>query len=157
LRLLLRTTSAWQAAPAEALSQGLHASALCADLRFPWGSSSSPVAKRATMLVRAAAHLRPSDVWPFDRSTATKNGFVQQCLPWSPTTPTPSAARRLPPVPTLLVNGDHDLSTPLEWARREAALIPSGRLVVVHGAGHSVQFRAMSDAGRDAVTAFLTG
>ena len=69
---------------------------------------------------------------------------------------TPSAARRLPPVPTLLVNGDHDLSTPLEWARREAAVIPSGRLVVVRGAGHSVQMRAVSDAGRNAVAAFLT-
>ena len=157
LRPMLRTTGAWQAAPAEALSQGLHASALCADLRFPWGSSSSPVAGRGAKLARAAARLRARDLWPFDRTTATKNGFVQQCLPWSPTTPTPTVARRLPPVPTLLVNGDHDLSTPLEWARREAALIPSGRLVVVHGAGHSVQFRAQSDAGRDAVAAFLTG
>jgi len=157
LRLMLRTTSAWQAAPAEALSQGLHASALCADMRFPWGSSSTPVPGRAAKLSRAAARLRPRDVSPFDRATAMGTGFVQQCLPWSPTTPTPPAPRRLPAVPTLLVNGDHDLSTPLEWARREAALIPSGRLVVVHGAGHSVQFRATSDAGRDAVTAFLTG
>jgi pimeloyl-ACP methyl ester carboxylesterase len=54
------------------------------------------------------------------------------------------------------VTGDRDLSTPLEWARREAAVIPSGRLVVIHGAGHSVQVRAVSDAGRDAVAAFLT-
>jgi pimeloyl-ACP methyl ester carboxylesterase len=156
LRLMLRTTGTWQSAPAEALSQGLHASALCADLRFPWGSSSTPVSARAARLTRAAARLRARDVWPFDRATAVGNGFVRQCLPWSPTAPTPSAARRLPLVPTLLVNGDRDLSTPLEWARREAAFIPSGRLVVVHGAGHSVQVRAVSDAGRDAVAAFLT-
>jgi pimeloyl-ACP methyl ester carboxylesterase len=153
---MLQTTTAWQAAPAEALSQGLHASALCADLRFPWGSSSTPVSVRAARLARAAARLRARDVWPFDRATAVGNGLVQQCFPWSPTTPTPLATRRLPPVPTLLVNGDRDLSTPLEWARREAAVIPSGRLVVVHGAGHSVQVRAVSDAGRDAVAAFLT-
>ena len=156
LRLLLRTTSVWQAAPAEALSQGLHASALCADWRFPWGDSGTPVSVRAARLARAAARLRSRDVWPFDRATATGNGLEQQCLPWAATPPTPSAARRLPPVPTLLVNGDHDLSTPLEWARREAAVIPSSRLVVVRGAGHSVQVRAVSDAGRNAVAAFLT-
>ena len=60
-------------------------------------------------------------------------------------------------VPALLVNGDHDLSTPLEWARKELALAPKGKLVVVHGAGHSVQSRAVSDAGRRAVAAFLLG
>ena len=58
-------------------------------------------------------------------------------------------------VPTLLVNGDHDLSTPLEWAREELALAPHGTLVVVHGAGHSVQSRAVSDVGRQAVARFL--
>jgi pimeloyl-ACP methyl ester carboxylesterase len=157
LRLMLRTTSSWQAAPAEALSQGLHASAICADWRFPWGSSTAPVGGRAAKLARAAARVQARDVAPFDRTTLMKRGFVQQCLPWSPTTPTPTAPRRLPRVQTLLVNGDHDLSTPLEWARREAALIPSSRLVVVHGAGHSIQFRAVSDTGRNAVTAFLTG
>jgi pimeloyl-ACP methyl ester carboxylesterase len=81
---------------------------------------------------------------------------MRQCLPWAPTPPTP-----LPPrgaklrVPVLLVNGDHDLSTPLEWAREELALAPLGKLVVVRGAGHSVQARAVSDAGRNAVARFL--
>ena len=49
-------------------------------------------------------------------------------------------------VPTLLVSGDHDLSTPLEWAREELKLVPHGKLVVVPGAGHSTQSRAV--AGR---------
>jgi pimeloyl-ACP methyl ester carboxylesterase len=153
---LLQTVRRWNAAPAEELSQGLHASALCADWRFPWGDSRVPVSGRGATLARAAARLRPRDVAPFDRATAIGNGVVQQCLPWTPTVPTPSAARRLPRVPTLLLNGDRDLSTPLEWARREAAVTPAGRLVVVHGAGHSVQVRATSDAGRRAVVDFLT-
>jgi pimeloyl-ACP methyl ester carboxylesterase len=156
LNELLRTVRRWDASPAEELSQGLHASALCADWRFPWGDSRAPVSGRNAELERAAARLRPAHVAPFDRATATGNGVVQQCLPWSPTTPTPPAARRLPRVPTLLLNGDRDLSTPLEWARREAAVTPAGRLVVVHGAGHSVQVRAASDAGRRAVVDFLT-
>ncbi len=154
---LLRTARIWDAAPADALSQGLHASALCADFRFPWGDSRAPLATRAAKLARAVAQLRASDVSPFDRATAAGNGIEQQCLPWAPSPATPSAARRLPRVPTLLVNGDRDLSTPLEWARRELAVAPAGRLVVVHGAGHSVQNRAISDAGREAIADFLTG
>src|SRR5262249_17863723 len=113
LDALLSTSRNWDAAPAEALSQGLHASALCGDMRFPWGASPAPVAGRSAKLARWVARLRASDVAPFDRATATGNGFVRQCLPWAPTTPTPSVPKRLPCVPTLLLNGDRDLSTPL--------------------------------------------
>jgi pimeloyl-ACP methyl ester carboxylesterase len=154
----LATTRRWSAAPADELSQGLHAAALCGDWRFPWGTSATPLAARAAALRRFAARQPPSALWPYDRATLTGNGFVRQCLPWAPTEPTPAPARtKLPPVPTLLLAGDRDLSTPLAWARREAALAPRGRLVVVHGAGHSVQSRAISDAGRRAVARFLAG
>jgi pimeloyl-ACP methyl ester carboxylesterase len=113
---------------AEALSQGLHASTLCADTPMPWGGP----------------------------ATATGQGLVRTCLWWPPTpAPRPRLARDLPPVPVLLLAGDRDLSTPLEWARREAARAPKGRLVVVPGAGHSVQTRTA--AGRVAATAFLHG
>jgi pimeloyl-ACP methyl ester carboxylesterase len=57
----------------------------------------------------------------------------------------------------LLLGGDRDLSTPLAWARQELSLAPRGRLVVVPGAGHSVQMRAFSDRGREAVRALLQG
>jgi pimeloyl-ACP methyl ester carboxylesterase len=138
------------------LDQGLHASTLCADWRYPWGNSAAPLAGRAAKLRAAVARIPAAKLYPFDRRTASGNGFVRQCLPWSPTAPT-----RLPHgkllVPTLLVNGDHDLSTPLAWARRQLALTPHGRLVVVPGAGHSVQSRATSDAGRHAVAQFLLG
>jgi pimeloyl-ACP methyl ester carboxylesterase len=152
-------TANWGAATASQLSQGLHASALCSDWRFPWGDSASAPRGRAALLDRAAARLRSGDLGPFDRATATGNGIVRQCLPWPATEPTPEPRRgtKLPAVPTLLLAGSHDLSTPLEWARREAALAPEGRLVVVSGAGHSVQVRAKSDAGRRAVARFLTG
>jgi pimeloyl-ACP methyl ester carboxylesterase len=152
----LQTAKGYQQAPADALDQGLHASALCADWRYPWGDSSSPLAGREAKLARAVAKLPASSLAPFDRRTARDNGFVRQCLPWSPTPATPPAARGAKlQVPTLLVSGDHDLSTPLEWARKELALAPKGRLVVVPGAGHSVQSRATSDAGRIAVSRFL--
>jgi pimeloyl-ACP methyl ester carboxylesterase len=60
-------------------------------------------------------------------------------------------------VPALLVNGDHDLSTPLEWAREELRLTTEAKLVVVRGAGHSTQSRASSDVSRKAVARFLLG
>jgi pimeloyl-ACP methyl ester carboxylesterase len=155
---LVRTVHGWEETPAERLSQGLHAAALCGDWRLPWGWSSAPLAGRAAALTRWAVSLRASTTWPFDRATAVGNGFVQQCLPWPPTEPTPpvSPGARLR-VPTLMVSGDRDLSTPLEWARQEAALAPGSRLVVVRGAGHSVQSRARNEAGRQAVAAFLLG
>jgi pimeloyl-ACP methyl ester carboxylesterase len=156
LNALLRTSRRWERAPARALSQGLHASALCADWRFPWGDSNAPVTTRGARLAAAAARLARRDVWPFDRATAVGNGIVQQCLPWPQTEATPRVRPYLPAVPALLLAGDRDLSTPLEWARREAELAPAGRLLVVSGAGHDVQVRARSDLGRRAVVAFLT-
>ena len=138
------------------LDQGLHASALCADWRYPWGDSAAPLAGRAAKLRAAVAGIPAAKLYPFDRRTASGNGFIRQCLPWAPTAPTPLPSGKLL-VRTLLVNGDHDLSTPLAWARQQLALTPHGKLVVVPGAGHSVQSRAVSDKGRTAVAHFLLG
>jgi pimeloyl-ACP methyl ester carboxylesterase len=156
LERLLTGVRGYQQASANELDQGLHASALCADWRYPWGDSAAPLATRAAKLRAAVARLRPADLYPFDAATALGNGFVGQCLPWAPAPPTPLARGKLT-VPTLLVNGDRDLSTPLQWAREELRYAPRGRLVVVPGAGHSVQSRARSEVGRRAVAAFLLG
>ena len=145
-----------QSTPATALDQGLHASALCADWRYPWGDSAAPLAGRDAKLRTAVGRLSPASLYPFDAVTAAGNGFIRQCLPWTPTRPTPLPRGKLL-VPTLLVNGDHDLSTPLAWARKQLAVTPKGRLVVVAGAGHSVQSRAKNGAGRAAVARFLLG
>jgi pimeloyl-ACP methyl ester carboxylesterase len=157
LNRFLGAASAYQReTPAAALDQGLHASALCADWRYPWGTSAAPLAGRAAKLRAEVARILPKQLYPFDARTASHIGFVRQCLPWSPTAPTPPPHGKLL-VPTLLVNGDHDLSTPLTWAREELALTPHGKLVVVPGAGHSVQSRAVSNIGRAAVARFLLG
>jgi pimeloyl-ACP methyl ester carboxylesterase len=150
---LLQTARAWQQASPGELDQGLHASALCADWRWPWGDSAAPLAGRERKLARAAAAV---NTYPFDRATATGNGFVRQCLPWAPTPPTPLARGKIT-VPALLVEGDRDLSCSVEWAREELALTTHGKLVVVPGAGHSAQSRAVSNVGRIAVERFLNG
>jgi pimeloyl-ACP methyl ester carboxylesterase len=154
LRRIVRVVRRAQRAPAQVLSQGLHAATLCADARPPWGGSAAPLAGREAALRAAAAKTDPA---PYDRATVAGNGFAQTCLRWPPT-PAPAApAGDLPPVPTLLLAGDRDLSTPLAWAREQAARTPQGRLVVVRGAGHSVQSRAPGGQGRRAVQRFLLG
>jgi pimeloyl-ACP methyl ester carboxylesterase len=157
--LLALETSIHQAAgaPPELFSSGLHAATICADLRLPW-SSTTPLAARPRLLARRLVSLPDTAFWPFTRATAARNGLVTTCLPWPPTPAVPSPrASKLPSVPVLLVNGDRDLSTPLEWAREEARLAPRGKLVVVHGESHSIQSREQGGAGRAAVEAFLLG
>jgi pimeloyl-ACP methyl ester carboxylesterase len=156
LESFIASMHAGDQAPPEALDQGLHASTLCGDWRYPWGNSSAPIAGREAALRHAVAKLPASALFPFDRATATGNGFIRQCLPWAPTPPTPLDGSKIT-VPTLLVNGDHDLSTPLEWARQELARTTKGKLVIVPGAGHSTQSRSISNVSRKAVAAFLLG
>jgi len=140
--------------PADELSQGLHASALCSDWTFPWGTSAAPLDGRDAAVQDAVAAVPEPDLVPFDDRTAAGNGFVRQCLPWAPVPDAPLDRRgRLPDVPTLLLAGTHDLSTPLEWAKREAQVAPSGQLVVVEGAGHSVA--RQGGRGREALRSFL--
>jgi pimeloyl-ACP methyl ester carboxylesterase len=152
---IVRAVRRAQRAPAGVLSQGLHAATICADLRPPWGSSAAPLAGREAALEQAAAKADPT---PFDRATVVGNGLAQTCLRWPPTPapPTPRAAD-LPNVPTLLLAGGRDLSTPLPWAREQAAHSPGGRLVVVPDSGHSVQSRSPNGEGRRAVERFLLG
>ena len=140
-------------------SSGLHAATLCTDMRFPWGSDAVPVSQRMPALVKATAKLATNQVWPFDAKTAADDGFVQTCLNWPLTPPAPEASptSKLPAVPTLILAGDRDLSTPLAWAQEEAASAPLAKLVIVHGAAHSIQAREPGDQGRQALYGFLLG
>jgi pimeloyl-ACP methyl ester carboxylesterase len=151
---IVRAVRRAQRAPANVLSQGLHAATACADLRPPWGGSAAPLAGRDAALRRAAAVVDPA---PWDRATVVGNGLVLTCLRWPPIPALPGPTGDLPPVPTLLLAGDRDLSTPLPWAREQKAHTPNGRLVIVPGAGHSVQSRAPGGKGRRAVERFLLG
>jgi hypothetical protein len=88
---LIARVHAGDAATAGELSQGLHASTLCADMPMPWGGPDTPLAIRPAALARSVARLTTAQVWPFDRATAAGNGIIQTCLYWPPT-PAPSAA-----------------------------------------------------------------
>jgi pimeloyl-ACP methyl ester carboxylesterase len=166
LSALIAQVHADDAATPGELSQGLHASTLCADIPMPWGGPGAPLAVRSAALARSVAGLTTAQVWPFDRATAAGNGIIQTCLHWPPTPATPAtgpgsgpsaaAARALlPHVPVLLLAGGHDLSTPLAGARAEAALASEGRLFVVPTAGHSIQNRAAGNPAQAEIARFL--
>ncbi|MER8099214.1 alpha/beta fold hydrolase [Kitasatospora sp. NPDC094016] len=145
------------AAPAEELSQGLHSAALCADSRFPWGTTDTPVAGRAAVLERTRQRLTAEQTWPYDPATATGLGSLLVCLDWprERVPPAPSEHRKLPDVPVLLLGGDRDLSTPYEVLYQQAESAHDPQIVIVPGAAHSVQNRAANPAGRQAVYDFL--
>ncbi|WP_064742934.1 alpha/beta fold hydrolase [Pseudonocardia spinosispora] len=138
------------------LSQGLHTASVCEDLLAPW-TATTPIGERGPLAARAIAGLPDTAFFPFDRDTATGNGAVRTCLQWPATEVAPfQAGRMLPPVPTLLLAGDHDLNTPLAWTQQEAARAPHGTLVVIPGSGHITQNADNGPAGRQAVAKFLT-
>jgi pimeloyl-ACP methyl ester carboxylesterase len=145
LEALLAAIKRAESVPASFLSQGLHESTLCPELASPWDPA-EPRSRRAAALTSLAAATPDAGLYPFDRATATGNGLVEDCLGWPPTPPpavpggTPAA--ELPAVPVLLLSGERDLSTPMAWARQEAAMAPDGQLIEVPDAGHSVQLRA---------------
>jgi pimeloyl-ACP methyl ester carboxylesterase len=160
LRAFLASVRRAEAVPASFLSQGLHESTLCQELAAPWAPA-APAGRRAASLSALAKSTPEADLYPFDRATAARNGLAQDCLDWPPTQP-PAAPQgaptaRLPAVPVLLLSGERDLSTPLAWARAEAAMAPKGQLLEVRGAGHSVQLRARDPNVRRTVARFLSG
>jgi len=56
--------------------------------------------------------------------------------------------------PTLVLRGERDPVAPQAWCERLASLLPDGRLVVVAGAGHALNWSRPRDAAR-AIRAFL--
>jgi pimeloyl-ACP methyl ester carboxylesterase len=154
---LLRLTAAVRrgnAEPATSLSMGLHAATLCADFPFPWGGADATAQQRRTAL-RAATRALPSDLGPFDRTTAAGNGTMVTCLRWPPTDVAPAPAPGpLPAVPILVLAGSWDLSTPLDSARAEARRSPTARLVVLPQLGHAT---ILQPCTQPAVARFFAG
>ncbi|MGH3713485.1 MAG: alpha/beta hydrolase [Micromonosporaceae bacterium] len=140
--------------PPQQLSAGLHLAAVCADITdMPWGDSAAPLAGRDEALHAAVSELETEEVWPFQKRTAGEQGLVANCRHWPSARPMPAPPHRTLSMPVLLLSGNRDLSTPLEWAEQQLAHTPYGTHVVIDGAGHSVQRR--SPAGARAATDFL--
>lgn len=125
------------------LSWGAHEATFCGDMEWPWGPVSSGMNGRLQAARLAAGRLPRSSVYPFDQATAAGNGALVACSRWPQTgIAKPPAPGPLPAVPTLILTGAWDLSTPVVNARKELARSSTAELVVVPYVGHSAFGRA---------------
>jgi pimeloyl-ACP methyl ester carboxylesterase len=128
----------------------------CEESTFPWDRAASA----ETRLQQASAAVRglPASVFaPFDREVAFLGEAITVCAGWPNAAPPPDPPGALPAVPTLVLDGEADLRTPVEDARRVAAQIPGAQVVTVPHTGHSVLGSDLSTCAQDAVKAFFAG
>jgi pimeloyl-ACP methyl ester carboxylesterase len=137
-------------------SDALFAATRCEESVFPWDRAASP-SVRASQATAAAKRLGRAAVDPFDSNVALLGEILPLCVGWPNAAPPPSPPAPLPAVPTLILDGDADLRTPLEDARSVGARIPGSQVVGIPFTGHSVLGSDLSDCSAQAVAAFFGG
>ncbi len=136
LRLKRRAVQLENAAPdPRELSTALYAATTCEEAALPWPRG-TPFAERRARAVQAVGELPEAGLRPFDRATVLGSDLLDLCSRW-PEAAAPPSSGPLPDVPTLLVEGQDDLRTPLESARAVAAGLPRAQVVGVRDVGHS--------------------
>jgi pimeloyl-ACP methyl ester carboxylesterase len=124
--------------PPRLLSSALYAATTCEETPFPWARVTVPDPfERRRQAALAAGGAPDTAFFPFDRATAVDNDLIALCGSWpaAPADPT-FGLGPLPDVPVLLLEGEDDLRTPVENARRVAAQFPRSSVVVAPATGH---------------------
>jgi pimeloyl-ACP methyl ester carboxylesterase len=126
--------------PAEIVSSALFAATTCEETTFPWARNAAPdPAERRRQAAANAALVPDSAFRPFDRATALDSDILSLCDRWPAAPVAPALGPGpLPDVPVLLLDGEDDLRTPVENARRVAALFAHASVLAVPATGHSV-------------------
>jgi pimeloyl-ACP methyl ester carboxylesterase len=137
-------------------SDALFAATRCEETLFPWDRAADPVT-RARQATAAARALNASSLRPFNRTIALEGELIPLCVGWPVASPAPAATGPLPQVPTLILEGQADLRTPLEDGQAVANQIPGATVVAIPHTGHSVLGSDLSNCGTNAVTAFFAG
>ena len=139
------------------LSATLYAATVCTEETFPWDWHANTLTRLAE--ARSIVNAIPeSQLFPFDHQTVFDSDEVNLCSRWPavarPPLPPPGP---LPDVPALLVSGQDDLRTPLEGAKKVAALLPHSSFVSVPGTGHSVYGSDLTGCSDRALGEFFSG
>jgi pimeloyl-ACP methyl ester carboxylesterase len=137
-------------------SDALFAATRCEETAFPWDRAAD-ANTRALQATAAANALSPAALRPFNRNVALRGELIPLCVGWPVASPAPGATGPLPQVPTLVLEGQADLRTPLEDGQAVAAQIPGATVVAIPHTGHSVLGSDLSTCGMDAVAAFVIG
>jgi pimeloyl-ACP methyl ester carboxylesterase len=143
--------------PPRLLSSAVYAATSCEEVTMPWPRTTPPdAAERHRLAAEHAAGLPDSAFEPFDRATALGSDTLDLCESWPNAAAEPSfGSGPLPNVPVLLVEGEDDLRTPVENARRTASLFPRSRLVVIPATGHSAIGSDFSGCAQRAFARFM--
>src|SRR4051795_8310413 len=139
------------------LSAALYATTVCTEETFPWDWNADPVTRLAQ--AKAAVESIPGNrLYPFDHATVYASDAIDLCSQW------PKVQRVLPPppgpmpdVPTLLIEGQDDLRTPIEGAQGWLPRFKRATLVTIPGAGHSVLGADLSGCSDRALKQFFRG
>jgi pimeloyl-ACP methyl ester carboxylesterase len=137
-------------------SDALFLATTCEDsATMPW-TRGAPLRQRRREAVGAAKALPAADFAPFSPAVALDQ-YPDICLGYPVASPPPAPIGALPAVPTLILDGQADLRTPVENAQALQARIPGAQLVTVPYAGHSVTGADASGCAASAIAAFFAG
>jgi pimeloyl-ACP methyl ester carboxylesterase len=126
-------------------SDALFLATTCEEAPFAWTRTAS-AEQRYQEITTAAQAIPKAQLGPFSPAAAVRGGPIALCLGWPDASPAPAAAAPLPPVRTLVLDGQMDLRTPFEDAAQIAQRIPGAAIVKVPFTGHST---ISSDASTD--------
>ena len=140
-------------------SSALFLATTCEEAPFAW-TRSAGTDQRKTEITAAAKAIPRAQLGPFSPAAAVERGLAPLCLGWRDASPPPVASPPLPPVRTLVLDGQMDLRTPYEDAAQLAARIPGASIVQVPFTGHStVTADASTDSActKGALATFFAG
>jgi pimeloyl-ACP methyl ester carboxylesterase len=138
--------------PPRLLSSGLYAATTCEETPLPWARTTPPDPReRHRQAAAQAATIPDAEFEPFDRATSLASDTLNLCERWPQAPLGPEfGPGPLPDVPVLLLEGEDDLRTPVENARRVAEMFPRSSLLVAPATGHSAlgsDFSGCTDRG----------
>ncbi len=157
LRLRRRAIANESSGTPREFSSGLYAATVCEETPFPWARFSPPQA-RLGPIADAVALIPPAELRPFDAATAAANDFIRMCRRWPEAAPAPEPLPGpLPSVPVLMLEGELDVRTSVESARRADTLWPRAQILVAPNTGHSVLSTDVTGCTLRATSDFLAG
>jgi pimeloyl-ACP methyl ester carboxylesterase len=155
LRLASLSESGAEPADPHDFSAAVFAATICEEAQFPW-QRGAPFDDRQRQTDDAIARFGDQAFTPFGPGAVEQTDLIQLCRRWSEASNGPPSVTPPPPdVPTLILEGELDLRTPLEGAQRVAAQIPQSTLVTIPATGHSTLGSDSSACTLTAITRFL--
>ena len=148
-----------EAPPARLLSAALYAATTCEETTLPWPRAApADPAERRRQAALALGALPAASFSPFDKGTVLRTDLLALCAGWpAARASTELGPGPLPDVPVLLLEGEDDLRTPVEGARRVAARFRQSTLVISAATGHSALGSDPSVCARRAFDRFFRG